>query len=146
MESTTIIPIKVGDITSIIEKYMQTPDDIYSNNLLKAIPELKQLITNDKELRNSCSITTEMPIKLTNYTISSRQWECAQLAISKTIKGEYDYVMHEIIDIVNDFTRAEKCRRTGISVYNRQLSIDEINLLYMTIVLIEQCIGSNTTK
>ena len=122
---------------------MRDKDDVYSSAALKAIPEIKEVI--NKHCAEYRDYNTNV-----NYTnnihISSRQWECAQLAISKTIKGEYDYVMHEIIDIVNDFTRAEKCRRTGISVYNRQLSIDEINLLYMTVVLIEQCISSNATK
>lgn len=141
MESTALVPIKAGDITSIIEKYMQTPDDIYSNNLLKAIPELKRLINNNKELRNSCSITTEMPIKLTNYTISSRQWECAQLALHKVINKNYEYVMHEIIDIVNDFTRLSSLRAHNIKQCDRQLSIDELNLIMLLINTIEQAVN-----
>ncbi len=116
---------------------MGDKDDVYNSDALKAITEIKGFINKHcAEYRNY-----NTNVNYTNNThISARQWECAQLAISKTIKGEYDYVMHEIIDIVNDFTRAEKCRRTGISVYNRQLSTDEINLLYMTVVIIEQCI------
>ena len=141
MESTALVPIKAGDITSIIEKYMQTPDDIYSNNLLKAIPELKRLINNDKELRHSCSITTEMSIKLTNYTISSRQWECAQLALHKVINKNYEYVMHEIIDIVNDFTRLSSLRAHNIKQSDRQLSIDELNLIMLLINTIEQAVN-----
>ena len=137
MPLSELTPIKASDIVSIIEKYMKDKDDVYNSAALKAIPEIKEFI--DKHCAEYRHYNTNV-----NYTdnihISARQWECAQLAISKTIKGEYNYIMHEIIDIVNDFTRAEKCRRTGVSVYNRQLSIDEINLLYTTIVLIEQCI------
>ena len=143
MPLSELTQIKASDITSIIEKYMRDKDDVYNSDALKAVTEIKEFINKHcTEYRNY-----NTNVKYTdNIHISARQWDCAQLAISKTIKGEYDYVMHEIIDIVNDFTRAEKCRRTGISVYSRQLSIDEINLLYMTVVLIEQCIGSNTTK